>query len=385
MKNKFLLAAAGFALLTGFLNGCNTTRKTSVEVQALDSARIGSYNDGLIYGLPQTRLTFTIDAVRMEKIPGPYHKYGEELLGLSEISHESEVIWRIADIEVDESQTLDYQNLYSVSPKGRFILDWSKFSRNGWIIPFDGADKEETSSPSRFYPGSEHHKELHFTDLSVKRFVGKETRTVYEKVWRDSMYARVPVEKTQTIQKTPQEKAREAASFIFMIREKRFELISGMGDYYPDGTALQTALNEMNRLEEDYLDLFRGKTFRDTLRYTIQITPKKKHLDEPVILFRFSRDEGIIEADNNAGAPVWLDINRRKQKEGIMKPITGDRETEDSSLFYYRLPVESSMKLRYGDQVIAQKYLELAQFGPVLKMPLEFLQRSGIIHYPPKE
>jgi hypothetical protein len=356
-----------------------------VEVQALDSARIGSYNDGLIYGLPQTRLTFTIDAVRMEKIPGPYHKYGEELLGLSEISHEYEVIWRIADIEVDESQTLDYQNLYSVSPKGRFILDWSKFSRNGWIIPFDGADKEETSSPSRFYPGSEHHKELHFTDLSVKRFVGKETRTVYEKVWRDSMYARVPVEKTQTIQKTPQEKAREAASFIFMIREKRFELISGMGDYYPDGTALQTALDEMNRLEEDYLDLFRGKTFRDTLRYTIQITPKKKHLDEPVILFRFSRDEGIIEADNNAGAPVWLDINRRKQKEGIMKPITGDRETEDSSLFYYRLPVESSMKLRYGDQVIAQKYLELAQFGPVLKMPLEFLQRSGIIHYPPKE
>lgn len=385
MKNKVLLAASVSVLLIGLLNGCNTTQKTSVEVQALDSARIGSFGDGLIYGLPQTRLTFTIDAVRKEKIPGPYHKYGEKLLGLSGITHEPRVVWRIGDIEAEAAPTIDYQNLYSVRPRGRFTLDWSKFTRSGWIIPFDGKEHAKKSSPARFYPGADRQDELHFTDLSVKRFVGQETRTVYEKVWRDSIYARVPVEKTQTIQKTLQEKAQEAASFIFMIREKRFELISGMGDYYPDGTALQTALDEMNRLEKDYLDLFRGKTFTDTLHYTVQITPKDKHLSEPVILFRFSRDEGIIEADSNTGAPVWLDISLKKRNEGIMDPFTGNEETKDSSLFYYRLPVESSMKLRYGDQVIAQKYLELSQFGPVMKMPLEFLQRSGIIHYPPPE
>ena len=374
----YMLAVVGVMLW--FTSACTTTEKAGVEVQALDSAKATAMQDGLIYGLPKTQLTFTIQAVRTERIPGPYHEYGEKLLGLSGIPHEQEVTWSISGIDIRSSGKLDYQHLYVVRPSGKVRLDWNKLTSQGWIIPFDGeiSGRQQTN----FYPQTGPDRQVLFDDLSVKRFVGKETRTVYEKVWRDSIYARVPVEKTETIKKSPGEKAQEAAGFIFMIREKRFELISGMGDYYPEGHAMQSALDEMNRLEQKYLSLFQGKTFTDTLNYTVKMTPGIDHLSEPVMLFRYSPQRGIFEADDNKGAPVWLDIQLADNPEEIKKSISREIAGDAANRFYYRLPMEASVELRYGDQMMANKFVDFSQYGPILQMPMEFVNRSRFIHYP---
>lgn len=368
----YILVAVG--LMLGLISGCTTTEKAGVQVQALDSARATAMQEGLIYGLPETQLTFSIQAVRTQHIPGPYHEYGEKLLGLSGVPQEKEVKWSISGIDIRESAKLDYQHLYVVKPSGKLPLDWDKFASQDWIIPF----KRPISAEQRvdFYPQSESNRQGLFDDLSVKRFVGKETRTVYEKVWRDSIYARVPVEKTETIKKSPAEKAQEAASFIFMIREKRFELISGMGDYYPEGHAMQSALDEMNRLEQEYLSLFQGKTFTDTLNYTVKVTPGSDHLSEPVMLFRFSPQQGIFEAKDNKGAPVWVDIQLEDDPQEIKELISEHLSKEATNRFYYRMPVEASVELRYGDQVMAKKFLEFSQYGPILQMPMEYVNRS---------
>jgi len=380
MKNRLYYVVFAAGVVLWLATGCTTPEKTSVDVHALDTNQRLSLQDGLMYGLPETRLTFTVHAIRKEHIPGPYHAYGDKLLGLSGIRHDREVSWHMGDVDVRETRKLDYQHLYVVKPRGKFRLDLSKFTRNGWILPFDGSRGFEEAAD--FYPEGGPGKEVFFTDLSVKRFVGKETRTVYEKVWRDSLYASVPVEKTETIEKSTAEKAREAASFIFMIREKRFELISGMGDYYPEGTAMKAALDEMDRLEQKYLSLFKGKTFTDTVQYTIQITPDKKHLSEPVMLFRFSPGQGVMEAGSDTGGPVWIDISLQEDPKQLKGLVSRQADAGDTSRFYYRLPVEASLGLSYGDRVIAKKYLEIPQYGPILHMPVEFLNRSGFIHFP---
>lgn len=383
MKNSRFYTVLAAGVLLWLASGCTTAEKTSVEVQPLDTNQTVSLRDGLMYGLPETQLTFTIHAIREERIPGPYHSYGEKLLGLSGIPHEKEISWRIGHVDVRERNQLDYQHLYVVKPRGKFRLDWNKFTRNGWIMPFDRGSS--SSGTTDFFTKMGPQEEVLFTDMSVKRFVGKETRTVYEKVWRDSLYASVPVEKTETIEKSNAEKAQEAASFIFMIREKRFELISGMGDYYPEGKAMESALAEMKRLEENYLSLFTGRTFTDTVTYTIRITPDDEHLQEPVMLFRFSPQQGVLEAGSNQGGPVWLDITLRDNPRELRNSVSGRAETDDTSRFYYRLPVESALRLKYGDRVIARKYLDLPQYGPVLNIPVEFLNRSRFIYYPDTE
>jgi len=382
-KNRSVYIVAAAVWMISMMAGCSISEKTTAEVSPLDSTQSVSSRGGLIYGLAETQLTFHVQAVRKERVPGPYHEYGEKLLGLSGIPHNRDVSWHIADIQIRPRQQLDYDHLYKVDPRGRFALNWEKFSRQGWIIPFDA--HQPAPQKTDFFKENERGREVLYEDLSPRRFVGQETKTVYERVWRDSIYARVPREKTETVQKTRQEKAREAASFIFMIREKRFELIAGMGDYYPEGKALQAAIDEMARLEENYLALFKGKTFTDTLEYTLHATPGSVDLEEPRMLFRYSSSKGVMPADSNDGAPVWLEIRLQEDPRKVRKALEAQTQTNNSSLFYYRLPVESLVTLKYGDQMIARKYLDMGQYGPVLQMPLEFLNRSTFITYPPQE
>ncbi len=367
-------------LMTLFGLGCSTGEKTTVKVHQLDSLEQKKVNKGLIYGLPESRLSFDIKVIRERRVPGPYHQYGEKLLGLSGIPHEKTVDWQIAGVSIHQSPRIDYQQLYLAQPRGKVRLDWEKFSRQGWIIPFD--QQKRQPEKTYFYPAPQPEQEVLFKDLSVKKFVGKETRTVYEKVWRDSLYASVPVEKTETIKKDLPEKAREAASFIFMIREKRFELISGMGDYYPEGNAMEAALNKMDQLEQDYLDLFEGRTFSDTLHYNVRLTPDDTHLQEPLILFRFSQQQGILKAEADKGDPVWLNIHLQENPRQVKKMASLNQRNHDSTLFYYRTPVASQLSLKYGERMIAEKYLDIYQYGPVLRMPLKFLNRSRFIDYP---
>jgi hypothetical protein len=382
-RNSFIYIVATAVWILSMMAGCSVSERTTAEVYPLDSTQSVSSGDGFIYGLAETRLTFHIKAVRKERIPGPYHEYGERLLGLSGIPHNREVTWDIANIRVRSRQQIDYDHLYRVDPRGRFALNWEKFTRDGWIVPLDTPSPEKNKTNFFKEPGPP--KEVLYEDLSPRRFVGQETKTVYERVWRDSIYARVPREKTETVQKTREEKAREAAGFVFMIREKRFELIAGMGDYYPQGSALQAAIDEMARLEENYLALFKGKTFTDTIEYTLQMKPNQVNLQEPEMLFRFSSSKGIMPAGSDEGAPVWLEVRLQEDPSKASKALRNQTQTGDSSMFYYRLPVESLVTLKYGDQTIARKYLDVGQYGPILKMPLEFLNRSGFISYPPQE
>ena len=376
-----MLAAAIWMI--SMMAGCAVSEKTTAEVYPLDSTQSVSSRDGLVYGLAETQVTFHIQAVRKERIPGPYHEYGEKFLGLAGIPHSRQVSWHMTDIRIKPEQQLDYDHLYQVEPRGKFALNWDAFARNGFIIPFD--TREPAPEKTDFYEMEGPRKEVLYEDLSPRRFVGQETKTVYERVWRDSIYARVPREKTETVQKSMQQKAREAASFIFMIREKRFELIAGMGDYYPEGAALQAAIDEMARLEENYLSLFKGKTFTDTLEYTLHTTPDQVNLEDPEMLFRFSSSKGVMSADSNDGAPVWLEMGLEQDPQKAVDALETQTQTDNSSLFYYRLPVESLVTLKYGDQVIARKFLDIGQYGSILRMPLEFLNRSKFITYPQQE
>jgi hypothetical protein len=215
--------------------------------------------------------------------------------------------------------------------------------------------------------------------------MGEETRTVYKRVWKDSLFARVPVEETEVVKKDKPEKARDAANFIFMIREKRFELISGMGDYYPEGKAMEAALKEMNRLEENYLTLFTGKQMTDTVRFTIGWSPQKENLREPEMLFRFSEENGILKADSNKGKPIWLEIEALDNPKKIHQAIQSQLPSSGPSHFHYRVPVRSVIKLKYGDKLMAKKFLKVHQYGPVLRIPPQFLEDSRIIEFFPSK
>jgi len=384
MKNRLLIHIVfGAAILLVAGVSCNTSQEATTRTYKVDTADSRKIRNGLVYGLPKTQLTFRVRMKRKEVIPGPYHEYGEKLLGLSNIPHNRKVQWNIGDIDIEASSVMDYDHLYAIQPEGRFKIDWSKFIGEGWIIPFDMADRKEPDR-SDFYSKKDYGSAIHFTDLSVRKFVGEETKTVYEKVWKDSLFARVPVEKTEVVQKDKPAKAREAANFIFMIREKRFELVSGMGDYYPEGEALETAVNEMNRIEENYLSLFTGKQITDTVQFTLKWTPDTLNREEPEMLFRFSQEKGILKPSQDEGAPIWIELELLDNTRRISELMRNKFAASDKPQFHYRIPVNTILRLKYGDNLMTKKYLELSQFGPVLQIPYQFLIDSQIMEFFPE-
>jgi len=385
MKNirfqlQFVISVIVLATILSY--GCITEEQATTTVTPVDST--SKFTAGnLIYGLPRTQLYFDIQLIRRTTIPGPYHSYGENLLGIASIPNEKIKEWSIDDIRVKKHEEIDYDHLYEIQPEGEFSISKNNLTRKGWILPLTN---ELKSLPDNdFYPQIVHPKGIVYKDLSVRKFVGEETRTKYKNVWKDSLYAKVPVKETEIVKRSKKEKAREAANFIFMIREKRFELLSGMSDFYPEGKALETAVGELNRLEDSYLSLFTGKTFTDTINYTLFVNPKIEDTEKANIFFRFSKTDGILDTDKNDGVPVWLEYEIL-EKGGLLKNyFRSTIESEESDNFFYRFPVHSAVKLKYGDELISKKYMDIFQFGPLVKIPSSYLNEQQIIKYHKKK
>ncbi len=368
-----------FIILIG---SCKTEEKAVTTVTPIDSTSQYSA-ENLIYGLPRTHLYFDIQLVRKTIIPGPYHKYGEQLLGISSVPHKKKKLWSISDVKMHKATDIDYEQLFAVKPEGDFSISQHNLTQKGWIIPM--TNKLDPVPGQDFITQKEHPGGIVYKDLSVKKFVGKETRTEYKKVWKDSLYAKVPVETTKMIKKSKTEKAREAASFIFMIREKRFELLSGMADFFPDGEALKTSVSELNQLEQTYLSLFTGKVFKDTINYTLFMNPELRDTKKANMLFRFSENKGIIEPDINEGVPVWIEYELIENTTPLENYFRKSVETKNPDDFYYRFPRRSKIKLTYGDELIAKRFLDIFQFGPLVKIPHKYLNEKSIIRYNKEE
>jgi len=377
--NISVIALLFLILLTG---SCQTEKKAVTKITPIDST--SQYNtENLIYGLPRTHLYFDIQMVRKTIVPGPYHEYSEKLLGISSVPHKKSKVWSISDITIQKSLDIDYQQLFAINPAGDFSISQHNLTKKGWIIPM--TNKLKPLPGQDFISQKEHPEGITYNDLSVRKFVGKETRTEYKNVWKDSLYAKVPVETTKMIKKSESEKAQEAASFIFMIREKRFELLSGMADFFPDGEALKTSVSELNQLEGNYLSLFTGKVFKDTINYTLFMNPELRDTRNANMLFRFSEKKGIIEPDVKEGVPVWVEYEMIENTTPLEDYFSKTIDTEKPDDFYYRFPRRSEVKLMYGDDLIAKRFLDIFQFGPLVKIPHKYLNEQAIIQYHKEE
>ena len=368
-----------FVLMTG---SCKTEEKAVATITPIDSTSQYA-SKSLIYGLPRTYLYFDFQLVRKTIVPGPYHKYGEQLLGISSVPHKITKEWSISDIVINKSLDIDYEQLFAVKPSGEFSISQHNFTQKGWIIPL--TNNLEPLPGQDFITQKEHPEGIVYKDLSVRKFVGKETRTEYKNVWKDSLYAKVPVETTEMIKKSESEKAQEAASFIFMIREKRFELLSGMADFFPDGEALKTSISELNQLEDTYLSLFTGKVFKDTINYTLFMDPELGDTRNANMLCRFSETKGILESSVNEGVPVWVEYEMIENTTSLENYFRKSIESVRPDDFYYRFPRRSKVKLTFGDELIAKRFIDIFQFGPMVKIPHKYLNEQSIIRYHKKE
>lgn len=114
------------------LSACKTTsetRTTKIDRNSLPT------ESGIIYALPRTNLTFTVEASKTEIIPGPYYEYAEKYMGLENVPEKEETIWNIINIEINTYQDIDPEQYYMIEPSGKMHVDFNELFENGTILP----------------------------------------------------------------------------------------------------------------------------------------------------------------------------------------------------------------------------------------------------------
>ena len=358
---KIIIYILVFGLVSCKLNSVSTTKK-------INKSEIIS-KQGIFYALPKTNINFMVEAVRTDIVPGPYHNYAEKYIGISNVPHSQISQWEITNININSFNDIDTKQYYVLNPSGKFSINIDKLIKNKIVFPVISMVKNEYEN--QFYGRNNDSQGVVFKDLSVTKYIGEEKVTYFKRVQKDSVFAKIPVIKTQSVYKTFENKAEEAASFIFMIREKRFELLSGMADYYPDGKALEVALAELNRLENEYLDLFIGKTYKSTYSANFVFSPSIKQLNQPNILFRFNEDKGILPANDLSGRPIIIELDKQNNFEILSHLIYNDSTKNDN--IYYRLPELTQVSVFDSNALLAKRKIKVYQFGNTILLPTMYL------------
>jgi hypothetical protein len=315
-----------------------------------------------LYSLPRTVINVEVDFLGTRFIPGPYHEYAAKYLSLEGVSHDSVMSWQIKKITVSASVEPDPDYFYSVKieRKSKEINhELDHLSHSGFIMlpgslvingPFDA----EMDVPENF--------EVYFTDLSVKRNIMIEKETSYKRVFRDSVYVQIPVETEMLVEKTPELKAEEAASFIIKLRKRRFKLLTGQSEDEVPVAAAGVVIEELNWLESEYLSLFTGRTIYEHETRHYRFIPVQGRRADQQVLFKISDKEGAFDSMSAKGRPVILDI----ECQDLTRNLKEIRSPEAPNTLYYRHPDLARVTITLDDRTLFENRFSVYQYGPVV-------------------
>ena len=328
-------------------------------------------NNAAIYALPKTILNITAEAKRTTVIPGPFYEYADKYLGIQNVPDREITEWDISDIKIDIYQEADPEYFFTVSNRRINNLNQilSGLAEDSLIL-----------YPNRFYkkhsfsePDISYNNKIHYKDLSVKRNLKVNNDTTYKSVFKDSIYVKIPVIKQQLVRKSLEEKAEEAANYIIKIRKRKFKLLSGQYDYIPEGEALEVAVKELDKIENEYLSLFTGKKYVDHYKKTFQYIPDNTRKISKDVLCRFSGTEGFIDSKEARGKFVIIEIQDMDKTISFEKiNIPGDEVATDSYVLA-RLPDLADIRVLIGDRILNVTRVPVFQYGSIVPYSIKKL------------
>lgn len=337
-------------------------KKTDEEVA---TATEPVFVEGIVYALPRTGLSIHVKAQKASFVPGPYAAYAEKYLGLKNVNTSAGTSWKISSIKVNTFSEADPNAVFKTAS-----LPMAQISvlSNGVIagIKTDGImepnqiveDDAIVDSPSL----------PEFTDLSSDEYY---------------ITAVNPETGAESISyKNMEDKAREAADYIFRLRKKRSFTILSPSDVVPeDGKGYEVFVNEAQRLEKEYISLFTGKSVQSEHEFSFTFVPEGNDLKNEII-FRFSEDKGVVSKSDISGKPVMISITG---DAGYLKTLNqlkkSDNPKAGKSGIYYRIPVMADLSITDGLTTLYSGRTELPQFGVVAPMPESLLDGNQSIKY----
>jgi hypothetical protein len=377
MKKRFLSISI---LLLTFLLTC-TGVFAQLKAYHINNTDVPPGQQGVVYALPRTVVNIDVTIDRIENYKGPYADYALRYLGLKNVVMNNAVEYAISDITITTSPEPDPEQYYFVEVGAKLAKGQKagllSLSDAGLILgtipePVDSVVKTiildkgaETPMVSEKDIFPEVFK--YYADVSVFEKVD----TIIRKVSIDTMTMERQYLKRTMVEKSPEQKAKEAADFISKIKDNRFNLITGYQEVNYNKETLEYMDTQLKVMEKEYMKLFTGISVHKTLKFHYKYIPIANQINTEIPIFKFSRTQGTMDLDEAGGKVITIKIQRVGNTNNVSSYLGRAPKEEKEQGIYYRIPELARVIVKLDQNTSEETQCLVNQLGLVTNLPAD--------------
>ncbi|MHC1774425.1 MAG: DUF4831 family protein [Lentimicrobium sp.] len=381
MKTQLFIPFVRLAILLFLILPMSLSGFSQINVVPFSSSGAIAEKDGIIYSLPRNIIKVKLEIVKTENFRGPYAAFSTKLLGLTGIVEENSISYEIGNVELSTFAEADPDQIYFVEldakskDAGSLIIT---LSDEGYISGFTDITSVEREVRNAIITGDFNSENLKpFRDL-LKPVLIEKVDTIVRRISIDTTTVEEKVLKRSISEKLPEQQAREVADLIYRIQDSKFSLVTGYQEVNYSRESLEFMLEQLNKLENEYLALFKGTSKISRQVYIYYVTPQSTREGTLETICRFSKTKGLSDKSTSVGESVSLVItplNRNTKLEEFAKQR--DQVAKKMRGFYYRIPEKSLVTLRAGGIAVAENQMLISQMGVVTYLPAAHIKDVG--------
>lgn len=351
---------------------CGTMKKVpegaGIKVLPMgDTVRL--HEGAVVYALPLTAFEFTVVAEKKTMKAGPYNRYAEQFLGLKDAITEDKVVWTIKEVAINPVLEGDPSQYYMIESDGLIETNALALRSAGLIM-----DISSGRYGNGTLTGSNENSDarLSFRDMGSDTYYNMEQDTAYRVVELDTTFVRIPYVLERRRQLSLEQQAENTASILLELREGRHMILTGEANVFPQDRA---AVDEISRLEDEYISLFIGKSAREKKTFRFFMIPTSEMLGQPTVLFRFSSVAGVVDATDLSGRPVVVEMLKAGKVENINMIQRDLSMGQKYDKLYYRIPEIVNIRVADGRTTLGNTRQPVYQFGKIVTLPANYIIR----------
>ena len=301
--------------------------------------------EGAVYFLPKTAVRVTVEVEKTTYTPGDLCQYAERYLRLRDVSPTPSVGYRITAIRQEPVAVADTTKCYAVKFDPRTSATNIRLSDDGVLVGINTEVRGEKQEVRDYTQPKNNSLTSHSSPLTSKlnprQFMSE-----------DALAAGSTSKMAELI-----------AQDIYEIRDSRNQLVRGQADNMPkDGEQLRLMLNQLNLQDRALTSLFAGTTVSDTTRHTFLIVPDKPMARE--VLFRFSQKLGLVDVDDLAGVPYYINIEDLSTVPAP-EPVDPKKKLKPVSGIFVNVPGRLRSVISDAQRQVIASEFPAGQFGNV--------------------
>ncbi|MDF9830767.1 hypothetical protein M2133_002121 [Parabacteroides sp. PF5-6] len=304
------------------------------QTKVIKKNAVKANNYGVTYSLPKTSLVITAEVTKVTCKAGPYFQYAERYLGIKSPIAEDKVYYELGKVSLSNVGIPDADQTYLIEFKAGTVAPYAYLTEDGLLCAINA---EYSPQPSELET---------IKNNKPEPITATNTSVFSEELLMAGSLAR---------------QAEVAAKQIYYIRESRMNILTGETDNPPaDGVAMKIVIDELEAQEKALTHLFTGVYTKTTELYDVTIVPHD-NLDKEV-LFRFSNLLGVVDADDLAGEPVYLNLTAT-ERIPPMDPKEAEKKLKGGKGVIYNIPGKASVEILMNKKTLFKGEVQVTQFG----------------------